>query len=83
MSLKADALDIAAWAVKAADPYETTCEALKKHLPWDGAFTVFSIGKAAIPMAKAAADTLGGRIKTGLAVAKYGHTGDFPRRIFR
>ncbi|MBQ6066318.1 MAG: DUF4147 domain-containing protein [Clostridia bacterium] len=83
MSLKADALDIAAWAVKAADPYETTCEALKKYLPWDGAFTVFSIGKAAIPMAKAAADTLGGRIKTGLAVAKYGHTGDFSSPYFQ
>ena len=82
MSLKDDALAIAAAAVKAADPYLTTCEALRKHLPWDGVFTVFSIGKAAIPMARAAADTLGGRIKKGLAVTKYGHTGDFTSPFF-
>ena len=82
MSLKDDALDIASFAVKAADPYQTTCEALRRHLPWDGAFTVFSIGKAAIPMARAAADTLGGRIRKGLAVAKYGHTGDFSSPYF-
>ena len=83
MSLKDDALNIAAAAVKAADPYQTTCEALKKYLPWDGAFTVFSIGKAAIPMARAAADTLGGRIRKGLAVTKYGHTGDFASPYFQ
>lgn len=82
MSLKEDALAIAAAAVKAADPYRTTCEALKEYLPWDGAFTVFSIGKAAIPMARAAADTLGRRVTKGLAVTKYGHTGDFASPYF-
>ena len=82
MSLKDDALDIAAAAVKAADPWQTTCEALQKYLPRDSVFTVFSIGKAAIPMARAAADTLGGRIKKGLAVTKYGHTGDFASPYF-
>ncbi len=82
MSMKQDALDIATCAVRAADPYRTTCEALKRYLPWDGAFTVFSIGKAAVPMARAAADTLGGRIRKGLAVTKYGHTGDFASPYF-
>ena len=83
MSLKTDALEIAAAAIRAADPYESTCEALRNCLPRDRAFTVFSIGKAALPMARAAADTLGGRIKTGLAVTKYGHTGDFSSPYFQ
>ncbi len=82
MSLYRDALTIAARAVKAADPYETTCEALKHFLPGDDAVTVFSIGKAAIPMAQAAADVLGGRIQKGLVVTKYGHTGDFGSPYF-
>ena len=82
MSLYEDALTIAARAVKAADPYDTTCEALKRFLPGGDAVTVFSIGKAAIPMAQAAADVLGGRIKKGLVVTKYGHTGDFASPFF-
>ena len=82
MSLYQDALTIAARAVKAADPYDTTCEALKRFLPGGDAVTVFSIGKAAIPMAQAAADVLGGRIKKGLAVTKYDHTGDFTSPFF-
>ena len=83
MSLKRDALDIAAASVRAADPYRATCEALQTRLPREGSFTVFSIGKAAIPMARAAADTLGGRIRRGLAVTKYGHTGDFASPYFQ
>ena len=82
MSLYEDALTIAARAVKAADPYDTTCEALKRFLPGGDAVTVFSIGKAAIPMAQAAADVLAGRIKKGLVVTKYGHTGDFASPFF-
>lgn len=82
MSLYQDALTIAARAVKAADPYETTCEALRRFLPGDGEVTVFSIGKAAIPMAQAADDVLGGRIKKGLVVTKYGHTGAFASPYF-
>ena len=82
MSLYQDALTVAARAVKAADPYDTTCEALRRFLPGDGAVTVFSIGKAAIPMAQAAADVLGGRIEKGLVVTKYGHTGDFASPYF-
>ncbi len=83
MSLRQDALAIAAAAIRAADPYDTTCAALRRYLPWDRSFTVFSIGKAAIPMARAAADTLGGRIRQGLAVTKYGHTGDFSSPFFQ
>ena len=83
MSLRQDALAIAAAAIRAADPYDTTCAALRRYLPWDRSFTVFSIGKAAIPMARAAADTLGGRIRQGLAVTKYGHTGEFSSPFFQ
>ena len=51
----AEMFNAMAAAVKAADPYRATCEALRTRLPRDGSFTVFSIGKAAIPMARAAA----------------------------
>ena len=80
--LKNDALDIINAAIKASLPYEQTAKVLGGlKLPQSG-ITVFAIGKAAIPMAKAAADVLGGRIKTGLAVTKYGHTGDFSSEYF-
>lgn len=80
--LRQDATDIIRSAIKASLPYEQTAERLKKlDLPADG-ITVFSIGKAAIPMAGAASDVLGSRIKTGLAVTKYGHTGTFRSPYF-
>lgn len=80
--LKDDAPDIIRAAIRNSLPYEQTAKTLASlDLPESG-LTVFSIGKAAIPMAKAAADILGGRIKTGLAVTKYDHTGDFASPYF-
>ena len=68
-------------AVRGSLPYENTVRLLKKVAP-EGDVTVFSIGKAAVPMAKAAADTLGAHIKKGLLVTKYDHTGDFSSPYF-
>lgn len=81
MSLKEDALAIGLAAVQNALPYENTKNLLNK-LKIDGFPTVIALGKAAVPMAKAAQDTLGSRIKTGLLITKYGHTGDFSSSRF-
>lgn len=82
MSLRTDAEQIIRAAIRAADPYENTADILRTlQLPEKA--RVFSIGKAAIPMAKAAADVLGDRIAYGLVVTKYGHTGDFSSPFFQ
>ncbi len=81
--LKKDALDIISYAIKKADPYISTVktlEGLKDRLP--KSVTVFSIGKAAVPMANAAQSVLGGRIKNGLVVTKYGHKKGFSSEYF-
>lgn len=80
--MKNDALDIISYAIACADPYDATAKALKETDTGRGKLTVFSIGKAAIPMAQAAADVYGERIKTGLAVTKYEHTGSFSSEYF-
>lgn len=80
--LKTDALDIINAAIENSLPYEQTVKTLSSLTLPENGLTVFSIGKAAIPMAKAASDVLGGRIKTGLAVTKYDHTGDFSSPYF-
>ena len=82
MSLRSDAFEIIEYAIKSADPYRSVYEKLSSADLGTAPLTVFSIGKAAIPMARAASDVLGGRIKTGLAVTKYGHTGDFSSPYF-
>ncbi|MBQ7638902.1 MAG: DUF4147 domain-containing protein [Clostridia bacterium] len=76
ISLKKDAVEIVSAAIRASLPYENT-KKLLSELIINGPVTVFSVGKAAVPMAKAAEEILGDRIKTGLLVTKYGHTGDF------
>ncbi len=81
--MKKDALDIISCAVGAADPYDSTkkiLDELKKKI--GGELTVFSIGKAAVPMASAAQDVFGGQIKKGLLITKYGHCGDFCSDFF-
>ncbi|MBQ6420072.1 MAG: DUF4147 domain-containing protein [Clostridia bacterium] len=78
---KADAEAIIRAAIAGALPYENTKRILPT-LPLGGRVTVFAVGKAAIPQAKAAAEVLGGRIRQGLAVTKYGHTGDFSSPYF-
>lgn len=82
-SLKADALDIINTAIRAADPFDSTAAILRElNLAREKSLTVFGIGKAAIPMVRAAESVLGGGIKCGLAVTKYGHTGDYRSDIF-
>lgn len=77
MSLQADAGAIYKYAIECVDPYRETASAIKKTLPNESGITVFAIGKAAVPMARAAEDTLGDRIKIGLCVTKYGHSNGF------
>ena len=76
MSLKEDALFIARAAIGGALPYENTLRQLRA-LDIKGRPTVFAVGKAAVPMARAAASFFGARIRAGLVVTKYGHLGDF------
>lgn len=81
--MKNDALDIISCAVKAADPYDSTrniLNSLKDELMQS--LTVFSIGKAAVPMAGAAQSVFGERIKNGLLVTKYSHIGSFFSKYF-
>lgn len=81
--LKKDALDIISYAIKKADPYSATAkklEDIKDKLPQG--VTVFSIGKAAVSMARAAEDVLCERIKNGLLVTKYGHSKGFESKYF-
>lgn len=81
--MKNDALDIITCAIRAADPYDATKGILNKlKNEISGELTAFSIGKAAVPMAKAAQDVFGNAIKKGLLVTKYGHCGDFQSNCF-
>ncbi len=75
--MKNDALSIVNAAIKAALPYENTVKLLKEALPDGADVTVISVGKAAVPMARAAEDILGIRIKKGLLVTKYDHSRGF------
>lgn len=83
MSLKDDALKIINAALKAADPYNATVKILKNINIRNNSLTVLSIGKAAIPMAQAAEYVFSDRIKNGLVVTKYNHTGSFKSSYFR
>ena len=81
MSLKEDAKRIAAAAIRGSLPYENTLKKLRERaLP--GSPVVISLGKAAVPMARAAADYFGDRIKAGLLITKYEHLGDFRAPAF-
>lgn len=60
-------------ALDASDPYENVKHALSGKDYSDGV-VVFSVGKAACRMAKAAYDSLGGKIKEGYIITKYGHS---------
>lgn len=81
--MKNDALDIISCAVKAADPYDSTRNILNSlNDELMQSLTVFSIGKAAVPMADAAQSVFGERIKNGLLVTKYSHIGSFFSKYF-
>ncbi len=82
-SLKRDALDIIDCAIKSADPYDSTLELLKTlDISFYGKLFVFAIGKAAVPMASAAADFFESRIDRGLVVTKYDHAKGFSANNF-
>lgn len=80
---KNDVLDIINYAIKKADPYDSTLEALKGLEDFGGRLFVFSIGKAAVPMAQAAADFYNEKIYGGLVVTKYEHSKGFSSPFFR
>lgn len=76
--MKSDALNIINSAIRAADPFDSTKNILNKlRGEIKTELTVFSIGKAAVPMAAAAQEVFGDEIKKGLLVTKYGHIGSF------
>ena len=82
MSLQTDARAIYEYAIACVDPFGETCRRLREELANTDNITVFAVGKAAVPMARAAEETLGKRIKHGLCVTKYGHTNGFSPRFF-
>jgi glycerate-2-kinase len=70
---------IVAWyhqALEAVDPARVTREALANIEIGEGRLVVLAIGKAAVPMAQAARDVLGGKISNGLIVTKSGQLGE-------
>ncbi len=79
--MKKDALSIIKAAIKAADPYENTKRLLEEHIP-AGKVNVLAVGKAAVPMARAAEDVLGERIEKALLVTKYFHSEGFETGCF-
>lgn len=71
-TLRQDADAIIAEALRAVQPDTTVRRALEGR-QFPGRVVLVAVGKAAWQMAKAAADTLGGRIDAGVVVTKYGH----------
>lgn len=78
--MKKEALLITKAAIKAADPYENTKKLITELFPAFEEITVISVGKAAVPMMKAAEEVLENRIKKGLVVTKYHHADGFSPR---
>lgn len=62
--------------LEAVEPARVTREALAKIETGSGRLVVLAIGKAAVPMAQAARDVLGGAITSGLIVTKSGQLGE-------
>ena len=83
-SLRADADAIIRASLDAAMPENAVQEALKGKSFGDGRLLLVSVGKAAWRMAKAASDSLGGRIEQGVVITKYDHSeGGLPSiRVF-
>lgn len=75
MSLRSDADKIITEAIRAAMPEETVHNAIRKFDldKTGGGITLIAVGKAAVPMARAAVDDLGDRIVQGMIITKYGH----------
>ena len=73
MSIREDALKIADEAIKAVYPENAVKKALE-NFECEGRLKVVAIGKAAWRMAKAARESLKGRIYEGIAITKYRHS---------
>jgi len=71
-TLREDADAIVRSAIKAVLPDEAVRRALKDYVPAGGRTLLVAVGKAAWPMANAAADTLG-HVDGGIVITKYGH----------
>ncbi len=80
MCLRKDADYIIREAIRKVLPDEAVARALKDKEFGSGKLYVVAAGKAAWQMAKAAADILGEKIESGVAVTKYDHVkGEIPR----
>jgi glycerate 2-kinase len=79
-TLRRDAGRIIEEALRSALPDEAVRRALDDAaLRGDGEIVLVSIGKAAFRMARAASESLGGRISRGIVITKYGHAeGEIP-----
>ena len=78
-----DILEIIGTAVAAADPFDSTAKIISDlGLCVKGTLAVMSIGKAAVPMAKAAQSVLGTKIDRGLVVTKYEHAKNYSSSVF-
>jgi hydroxypyruvate reductase len=71
-TLRQDADAILSAAIQAVQPDSAVRRALRGHT-FGGRIVLVAAGKAAWQMAKAASDTLGGRIEAGVVVTKYEH----------
>ena len=79
MNLRKDADGIIEESLAAILPDAAVEKALKGHTFANGRIVLVAVGKAAWQMARAAADTLGERIDTGLVITKYDHVmGEIP-----
>ena len=77
--LRRDAEAILRRAIDAAAPGRAVAQALDRRV-FPGRVFLAAVGKAAWPMADAAARTLGGALTRGVVVTKYGHgEGEIPR----
>ena len=77
--LKKEAFAIAREAVAASMPDEAVRRALAELAPAKGKTVAVAVGKAAWPMAQAAARALAGRLDAGYVITKYGHAqGELP-----
>ncbi len=92
---RAELIDIYQSALKAADPYRAVMDHLlltgdmlsaagvEYDLKGFSKIVVIGAGKGTAPMARAVEDILGDRIKEGIIVVKYGHTGPLRKIVQR
>ena len=80
MNLRKDADGIIEESIAAILPDAAVQKALRGHSFGAGRIVLVAVGKAAWQMARAAADTLGERIDSGIVITKYDHVmGEIPR----